>query len=137
MKNNGVASEKYFEQAMELAYGKHVFVERLPDTKSIKGLIKHGFIQGRPSDYLVTLRGEMFYAEVKSSSNPTSFPFSNIGKEQWRAMLRQIKAGGTYNFYIHNLVTDTWYLVPAEVIVATDSQGTKSLKWSEMKQWIR
>ena len=136
MKNNGVKSEKIFEDRMEEAYRKNVFVERLPDTKSIKGAIGSGFIAGRPSDYLVTLRGEMFYAEVKSCSDPVSFPFSNFRKDQWKAMIRQNAAGGKYSVFLHNLLTNEWYRVECQEVLAADQQGRKSIKWSEMSKWV-
>lgn len=135
IKNNGEASQNLFEKILEQAYGKEVFIERLPDTKSIKGLMKKGFIQGRPSDYLVTIKGDMHYAEVKSSENATSFPFGNIAPEQWRAMKRQRAAGGKYYIYIHHLLTDLWYKVECRQILAVEEAGTKSIKWENMTLW--
>lgn len=135
MKNNGSKSEDLFEKILNEGFGKLVFIERLPDTKSIKGLLRSGFVQGRPSDYLVTLAGSMFYAEVKSCSDPVSFSFSNFRKDQWRAMKKQRAAGGKYYCFIHNLLTNEWYVVEGARILDTEEQGTKSLKWKDMTKW--
>lgn len=134
-KNTGTKSEKLFESILNDHYGKNVFVERLPDTKSIKGMMGTGFIQGRPSDYLVTENGVMYYAEVKSCQDEVSFPFSNFTKEQEKAMIRQNAAGGEYFIFIHNLLTDTWYKLSARQKIEVEKSGRKSIKWTELNKW--
>ena len=136
MKNNGVKSEDAFVKRLEDAHGKGVYVERLPDTKSIKGVLKSGYIVARPSDFIVTLHGVMAYCEVKSCSDKTSFPFSNFEKAQWAAMKKQRAAGGNYFCYLHNLLTNTWYVVDGKEILRVEETGTKSIKWKDMNQWI-
>jgi len=135
VKNDGKTSEGIFEDRWA-TLGKKAFVERLPDTRSIKGAIKHGFIQGRPSDYLVTVHGGMHYAEVKSSSNKTSFPLSCVQPTQWAAMRKQTAAGGEYFIYAHHLVTDRWYRIPASFILQTKDDQKGSIKWTELSMYL-
>lgn len=133
--NTGQDAEKEFEQKLTLKYGKKVFIERLPDTKSIKGSIKNGFIQGRPSDYILTIDGEMCYAEVKSCGDKTSFPFSNIRKDQWKAAIQQVAAGGVYLFFIKNTNTNQWFVVEARTILEKKKERN-SIKWTELQTWV-
>lgn len=135
MKNSGVDAEKDFVDRLEDVYGKRVFIERLPDTKAIKGALKGGFIQGRPSDFLVTLCGEMHYAEVKSCSDPVSFPFSNFRADQWKAMKKQRAAGGVYYVYILNINTNQWFRISGDEVLSIEEGGKKSIKWSELELW--
>jgi len=48
-------------------------------------------------------------------------------------MLRTVTANGQYWIFIHNLLTDTWYMVPAELVLFTKRAGKQSLKWSELE----
>lgn len=123
-------AEKEFEKFFE-NLGKRAYVARLSDTATAKAT-GGGFIGAQPSDYIVTLDGMTHYAEVKSSQNPTFFPFSNIKRGQKIAARRSTTAGGTYLFYIKNLNTNRWYCVPAQVIV---NHSAKSIKWVEIEQY--
>lgn len=95
----------------------------------------------RPSDYLLTVQGQMAYVEVKSCANKTSFPFSNIRGSQWRSALKQTKAGGEYLFMIYSSEHNQWFRVPASVLIETKDNGKQSLaykdiqayRWSEME----
>lgn len=113
------------------SYGKDACVIRLTDTAAAKATSgKNAFIQAQPSDFLLTLQGVTHFAEVKSTKNETSFPFSNIKKGQWAASKRVVAAGGSYLFFIKNLNTDTWYLVPAQVLHA--QKPKKSIRWTQL-----
>lgn len=115
-------------------YGKDACVIRLSDTAQAKATSGKGaFIQAQPSDFLLTLKGVTHYAEVKSTQNVNSFPFSNIKKGQWAASKKVVGAGGSYFFFIKNLNTDTWYIVPAKVLHA--QRPKKSIKWNQIKDY--
>lgn len=115
--------------------GKRAYVARLADTAAAKATGgKEAILQAQPSDFLLTVDGDTHYAEVKSSTNKTSFPFSNIKRGQWIASRRVVGAGGSYLFFIKNLVTKVWYVVPALVL---HKHNRKSIKWAEIEdyQW--
>jgi len=134
-RNDGSGSEAIFEDRMALG-GKTVFVYSLVDTKQIKGAMgPKGFAKAGPSDYIVTENGNMYYAEVKSSNNATSFSFSNFTPSQNAAMVRQCAAKGQYWIFIHNLITDVWYRVPASEILMVKLTKKSSIKWSEMEEY--
>ena len=141
MKNNGVDAEKTFVERWETRYGKEVYVEKLTDTKSMRRTTGGFQVQAPsvPSDYIVTLKGEMWYAEVKSCSNKTSFPFSQFTKSQRAAMVKQRAAGGRYMVYIYNTNTGEWYEVSGPVLLDMEKEtNCKSIKWEEMAgtRWL-
>lgn len=116
-------------------YGKEAYVCRLTDTAAAKATSGKGaFVQAQPSDYIVVLQGQMFYAEVKSSNHEVSFPHSNIRKGQMAAARKTVAAKGTYLFFLKNLVTNQWYCVPASVIIA-DNKVKKSTRWADIEQY--
>lgn len=134
MKNAGTNSEETFELNLKRMYGKRVFIYRVTDSKEVRGLSKSktAFTKAQPSDYIITEDGRMYYAEVKSSQNKTSFPFGNISKIQWVSSKRQAMAQGNYFFFLHNLNTNLWYKVPAQIL---HDYKTRSIKWINLKNY--
>lgn len=134
VKNTGTSSEDEFELILRRAYGKKVFIYRVTDSKEVRGRSnsKTAFTKAQPSDYIVTEDGRMYYAEVKSSNNKTSFPFSQISTVQWGSSKRQYIAGGCYFFFLHNVNTNNWYKVPA---FAFHNHDRKSFKWEELEEF--
>jgi penicillin-binding protein-related factor A (putative recombinase) len=131
--NTGKESEDLFYNAM-MNEGKGTFIHRLADTNEIKGAFATGFINSNPSDFVLTRNGVMEYAEVKSSSNgKASFSFSQFTPKQNSSMIRQVAAGGRYMVYLHNMVSNIWYIVPATLILETKASGRKSLKWTDIE----
>ena len=129
-KNNGVNSEEIFEKRIQKRFGKNCYLHQMVDSKQARNKVK-----SNPADWVVTLNGSMAYAEVKSCSHETSFPFSNFTKGQMTGMVRQIAARGTYWIFIHHILTDTWYWTTAETILETIDKGKKSLSWKELELW--
>jgi len=137
IKNTGKASERAFEQHWA-SYGKLAHLERRHDMAFVRGLnpeLKGIKFPAQPSDYLLSHNGHVYYCEVKSCGNKTSFPFSQFEKEQWKAMMRVTSAGGYYLVFIHNTNTDQWYRVPALLILKTDKEGHKSLTWDSLREF--
>jgi len=133
VKNTGTDSEDDFELRIKRAYGKRAFIYRVTDSKEVRGRSgKAAFTKAQPSDYIVTIEGKMFYAEVKSSNNKTSFPFSQISSTQMGSSRRQQMAGGEYYFFLHNVNTDKWYKVPA---LAFHGHDKKSFKWEDLTNY--
>ena len=134
--NTGKSSEALFDNTIKSVYGTQAFIQPLYDAAYLHGLNRRAVkAPDQPSDRLVTARGNMFYAEIKSVSDGTSFPFGMIKPGQFAAAKLQSLAGGLYNFFVHDLATDIFYIVPADLVFATIAAGKKSLKWSEMKVW--
>lgn len=133
MKNNGTKSEDIFEKKFK-DLGKSAWVYRITDTKEATRGKAQLVIKKQPADYIVCCNGKMFFAEVKSCSHLTSFPFSAIRQGQMNAMAKTIAAGTDYFIYIHNLNTNTWYKVNAHVIEAVKEEK-QSMKWSELEHY--
>lgn len=132
-RNTGKPSEQKFVEIYK-KLGKRAFVHRVVDAAEVRGRTKNGaaWVRKQPSDWLVTEDGIMFYGETKSSSNKTSFPFSDITPHQKGSARKQIAAGGEYYFFIHRLATDDWYKLPAQVVL--DSEKS-SIKWTELEPY--
>lgn len=135
IKNSGKASEAKFENCLLYMYGKNVYIHRLQDAQALHGLNGHAVKVGeQPADYIVTVGGRSFYAEVKSSSNETSFPFSCIRANQIAAGKRVRLAGGKYVFFVHNIKSDTFYMLDSAAVERV-SKTRSSMKWSELEEW--
>ena len=136
MRNSGKPSENRFENALRKLYGARVHIQEFYDAAYLHGLNRKPVkAPDQPADRLVTLNGTMFYAEIKSVSSGKSFPFGIIKSNQIGAGALVTRAGGDYLFFIHDLQTDTFYKVPASLVLATQEAGKQSLKWSEMEVW--
>lgn len=137
--NSGKSAEEEWEILMRRLYRSSLFLHRVTDSAEVRGMAGSGFTKPQPSDYIVTIGGRMFYAEIKSSNNRTSFPFSDITLGQKAAAKQQLIAGGEYLFYIKNMITGRWYEVPALVIFEAIKAGHQSVKWKmleEKYQWL-
>lgn len=127
-KNNGVSSEEAFEKKIQKLHGKDCYLHQMVDSKQARNKVK-----SNPSDWVVTINGVTAYAEVKSCSNETSFPFSNFTKGQMNGMTRQSRAGGKYWIFIHHITTDKWYWIDGYTVLSTIDNGKKSLSWKELE----
>lgn len=128
--NNGKASEAFF---MENVSG---LVFRLRDKADLVGLNggKNIAAFGNPSDYfLLTDRGG-YLAEVKSSSNETSFSLSGFTPAQKAAIYKAHKVGfgSFYRIYVHNILSNNWYLMTADDYMEIIKTGKKSIKWTSL-----
>lgn len=134
MKNSGKSSEKTFEASFG-AMGKRAFLHRVEDASDLHGRNKKLVLTTKkPSDYVVTENGEMYYAEVKSSESKTSFPFSAISTNQWASARRQVAAGGKFFFFVHNVITNQWFKLPATHLLSITDR--KSVRWDTLNQFL-
>lgn len=139
-RNTGKNSEQFFEDTLTKHYLSQVFIYRITDTAEVRGRASqyakfNAVTKAQYCDYIITCQGRTFMAEVKSSQEKISFPFSSITKVQWGASKRQVLAGGDYRFYLHNMTTDTWYEVPAKILHDIHAGGKKSVKWTELENY--
>lgn len=132
MKNDGKKSEDIFRDAIK-ALGKKAFLHRITDTREASRGKNRVLIKKTPSDWILTLGGVTGYAEVKSCSGKTSFPFSALTEGQVAALHMQTAAQGEYWVFVHHLVTNTWYKLPGNIIVERMKTGIQSIKWNEME----
>jgi penicillin-binding protein-related factor A (putative recombinase) len=124
--------EQEFTQHFE-SMGKGAYVHRLSDTAAAKAVAgSRAFTVAQPSDFIVTCAEGTFYAEVKSTSDPDAFHFSNIRKGQMAASRRITKAGGLYVFFIKSVINQQWFCIPAPIIHAAEKAH---LRWSELESY--
>lgn len=97
---------------------------------------KRIFTASHPADYIVTDRGLMFYAEVKSSQNETSFPFASVKKSQWSGAMQTVSAGGSYFFFLKAEIHRRWFRVPAYIMLGLFHDGAKSVKWTSLGDYL-
>ena len=140
-RNTGKDSEKFFEETLKKHYLSKVFIYRITDTAEVRGRATqyakfNAVTKAQYCDYIITCAGDTYMAEVKSTSEKVSFPFSMITTVQWGASKRQVLAEGKYIFYIHNMNTDTWYEVPAQILHKIEEEGKKSVKWKDLENYI-
>lgn len=130
-----LSAQKEFESWFQT---KHSFCFEFHDARIAKGTggSNRIFTTSHPADYVVVDDGNMFYAEVKSSQELISFPFSNIKKSQWSAARRTESAKGDYFFFLKNENTQSWYRVPARVLLNVLDSGGKSIRWELLKPML-
>jgi penicillin-binding protein-related factor A (putative recombinase) len=137
-KNTGKPTEQAFEDLFKPA-GKRAFLHRLTDASDVFGLTDKAANQAaQPSDYVVVHDGETFFAEVKSTQNATSFPFSLLKSGQSAAGLQIEGAGGHYLVFVRALALpgQPWFRVHYSTIRAAKADGKGSLKWKDMQCWM-
>lgn len=135
MKNDGTAAEEAFVK--RIMRQPNSWVERVRDAKDLRG-INRGRKVGdfaKPCDFLVTQKGLLSYAEVKSTLNPRRFPFSQVGEAQRSAALKQAAIGGPYRFYIFSYTHSKWYIMDCQVFAAAIERGDSSIKFEDLIEW--
>lgn len=132
-KNTGKPSEKAFEAAYK-KLGKMAYVHRFVDASEIKG--KTGVVavsaSAQPSDYMLVEDGKTSFAEVKSTVNETSFPFSLLKKNQNAAALMIMAAGGEYLVFVHAVALDRWFKFNYQLVLDTKATDKASIKWTDL-----
>lgn len=136
-KNTGKPSERAFEEAVA-ATGKEGWCYRIKDAAAIHGIAGrtgHG-VDATPADYILVLRGEMSFCEVKSTQHETLFEFSLLTKGQRGHYPQIAAAGGRFIIFLHRLTTGQWYMIPMKSVVEhTRTTGRKSITWKEMEEY--
>ena len=117
--------ELLFEDRVKLNGGLPV---RFQDTGNANG----SWLKANPSDFVCVYENGSVYCEVKSFKG-TRFPFSNIRSSQfaWAAKIHALQQ--PYMFYLFQKETETWYLIPAFIILNKAKEGIKSLSLTELE----
>lgn len=134
-KNTGKPSEQLFESAHD-SLGKRAYYCRLVDAAEVKGRTgRMGHVRPQPSDYVLVVDGVTSFAEVKSTQEKTSFPFSLLRTKQSAAAKMILGAGGSYFVYLHDLTRDRWFKVPYALIQIVKDHGKSSIPWDDLKEF--
>jgi penicillin-binding protein-related factor A (putative recombinase) len=86
----------------------------------------------KPSDYIVTYRGQTFYAEVKSVEKDPRFSFDKVQSGQWQRAVGVTAAGGRYLFFIYFGGVNQWFKVPASRLLELYHAGKKSANMKDL-----
>lgn len=132
--NAGNRAQDIFKKHVEK---RRAFVHRLPDPGDLP------MIQGQrpklppqPADFVVCVGGVMFYAEVKSSANKTTFPFRMIRDSQRAAAKECVRTKCPYFFYVYSAYNDLWYCIPAKFILDRIAKDLKSAPWKDFDKFV-
>ena len=119
--------ELLFEDRVKLNGG---LPARFQDTKDANG----SWLKSNPSDFVCVYPNGSVYSEVKSFKG-NRFPFSNIKSSQfaWAAKIHALHQ--PYMFYLFQKETETWYLIPAFVILNKAKEGIKSLSLTDLEMY--
>lgn len=138
MKNTGKPSQTLFESRLTQRYGKRCFVHRVTDAAEVTGMnsrssgrTKVVIVKEQPSDFIVTVEGTTFYAEVKSTTGGR-WSRSKIEPGQFKAMTRQVAAGGPYWIYIHFITEDKWGFISGREFLESTK---KSWSYDDLDDW--
>lgn len=117
--------ELLFEERVKLNGG---LAMRFQDVKDANG----SWLKSNPSDFVCVYKNGSVYSEVKSFKG-NRFPFSNIKPSQfaWAAKIHALQQ--PYMFYLFQKETETWYLIPAFIILNKAKEGIKSLSLTELE----
>lgn len=132
-KNDGTSSQDEFVKRMEAQPKTKVFRNR--DKKDLMGL-NRGRKVGTfplPADFTVARQGELFYAEVKSTSSTTSFPYGNIEPGQRSAAIMCAACGAPYWFFIQRMSDGAWFQLSGTQFASDIKAGKKSRKFEELE----
>ncbi len=133
MKNTGKPSEHLFE-AKIAAMGKRACAFRLVDASEITGRTGKVAVSARasPADYVIVMNGMTYLAEVKSTNNATSFPFSMIARAQHAAGTLVTAAESKYLIFIHRVATNQWYMISYNTLLNSEKA---SITWAELEDY--
>lgn len=140
-KATGKATEKDTAQALRKHYGINVDIQRLPDKYDVGR-----YEDVRPSDFLITLGGEIstdrgvsnvYYVECKeTNSDKASFSFNSVFmKGQMQAMRRAKKLQIPYFVVFQFLKTREKFLVPSLTLLELETEGKKSIPVSTIRNY--
>lgn len=137
MKNDGKDAERAF-----VAHWESVgHCQRLRDKKDLVGLNRGAPVAdfAKPSDFIVSSPTiNLHFAEVKSTTDKTSFAFGKIQKGQSAAALKEARRGcGAYFFYIFSYPLGRWFLMGCKTYSQLIDSGVRSVKFKDLPEWYR
>lgn len=137
MKNDGKDAEKAFVDY----WTKVGHIERFRDKRDLSGLNKGARLAdfSKPSDFIVSSKDHpLHFAEVKSTTEATSFSFGKIQKGQSAAALNEARRGhGSYLFYVYSYPLGEWFIMSCLDYDDLCNAGRRSVKFKELKKWVK
>lgn len=110
--------------------GTHLII-RFADAKDCKE-----FTAAQPCDFqLVDAKGNLTFAEVKGCADGVRFSFARIRKFQWVYADLLTKRQQRYVFYIFNSSQNSWYDVPAWVLLDLKKLGNASVRFDDLTEY--
>jgi len=114
------------------------FWYRISDTKSFRQISERMFMLKQPADFVTLFKGSIYFMELKSSHNKTSFSLRYIKSHQLASLIKVEKAGGNGFFLINDRSRRgdfKCYAVRATYIAAYIASSTKkSITWKELNE---
>jgi hypothetical protein len=137
LKNDGKEAERGFVSY----WTGRGHIQRLRDKKDLMAINGGRLVADfkKPSDFLISAPGvPLHYAEVKSCSGATSFPFSQIEDGQSSAAQQEyLKGSQSYIFYIFSYAKGQWYTMNCAQYAHQLKTGRRSIKFEELTPWVR
>lgn len=131
-----LCAENAFEKCV-LELKTDAFLTRLFDTSDIRSRMKklgqetYAHLPHNPSDFVLTIRSRMFYAEVKGTETE-AFRLNRIEKHQRAGMIRQSAANGSYYIFIFQVHEREWFRVPATFFL--ENKDVASIKLCNLRK---
>jgi hypothetical protein len=131
-KNDGTEAQDLFLARMSAK--PQTFVWRNRDKKDLMGINRGRKVAAfpLPSDFTVACQGVLFYAEVKSTIDPTRFSYGQIEPGQRQAATISAACGSPYWFFIYSLHLKRWFQLSGAQFAADVKAGIKSRKFEEL-----
>ena len=132
MKNDGTEAQSIFEARMAAQSQTHVW--RARDKKDLMGINRGRKVAAfpLPADYTVARQGVLFFAEVKSTSDPDRFSYSQLEPGQRSAAVISAACGTPYWIFIYSMLTRRWFQLSGEQYAADIKAGKKSRRFEEL-----
>jgi hypothetical protein len=132
VKNDGTEAQDIFVARMTAQPKTHVW--RARDKKDLMGINRGRKVAAfpLPADFTVAKQGQLFFAEVKSTSDPDRFNYSQIEPGQRSAAIISAGCGSPYWFFIFSMVTRQWFQLSAEQFASDIKAGKKSRRFEEL-----
>lgn len=132
MKNDGTEAQDDFISMMLETPKSYVW--RMRDKKDLMGLNKGRKVAAfaLPADFIVGQSGKLFYAEVKSTSDPARFNYSQLETGQRAAATVCASCSLPYWIYVYSLDRRQWFRLSAQQWNEDIRAGKKSRRFEEL-----
>lgn len=114
------------------------FWYRVADTTSFRQISEKIYMLKQPCDYVVVFKGKIYFLELKSSHNKTSFALKYIRSHQITSLLRAEKAGALSYFLINDRSRARHFMCyairPSYIDSYIKNSVQKSIKWDKLRE---
>jgi len=114
------------------------FYFRLFDTRTFRQISERIYALKQPCDFIALYQGKIYFLELKSSRNKTSFGYRYIKPHQFASLLKAEQAGARSYFLIcnrHKPRHYKCYAVKASVLSKEFNRSERaSIRWERLEQ---